>query len=30
MVWKDNFLRQRILKAAVPVTVVSFTDIGTF
>jgi hypothetical protein len=30
MVWQDASLRDRLLNAKVPVTVVSFTDIGTF
>jgi hypothetical protein len=30
MVWKDATLRRLFLKAKVPVTVLSFQDIGTF
>ena len=30
MVWKDTFLRNCLLNASVPVSVLSFQDIGTF
>jgi len=30
MVWRDEFLRERLLKADVPVTVLSLREVGTF